>query len=102
MWDTFVKKFMEQLLTPWAIVGFVGQSAFFSRFLVQWIASEARGESTIPEAFWYLSIAGSLIMLAYGISLANPVLIGAFSTNSFIYARNLMLIYKKKARQAAQ
>ena len=37
------------------IIGFVGQGLFASRFIVQWILSEKKGESYIPLVFWYLT-----------------------------------------------
>ena len=37
------------------IIGFTGQALFASRFIVQWIYSENKGESVIPLSFWYLS-----------------------------------------------
>jgi len=57
----------------------------------------------IPVSFWFLSIAGSLIVLAYAVHLRNPVFVLAFSFNSFIYCRNLMLLARerKRARKAA-
>ncbi len=66
---------MEKLTTfdsPWILIGLLGQSFFFSRFLVQWIASERKGRSTIPNTFWYLSIAGSALLLAYAIYRHGP------------------------------
>ena len=44
----------------WLIFGLLGQLAFFSRFLVQWIVSERAGRSIMPVTFWYLSLAGSI------------------------------------------
>ena len=38
------------------VIGFFGQGVFASRFIVQWIYSEKKGESSIPIIFWYLSI----------------------------------------------
>lgn len=76
----------------WIGVGLLGQALFGSRFLVQWIASERRGRSHIPLAFWYLSIAGGATLLAYAIYRADPVFILGQSTGVFIYARNLYLI----------
>jgi lipid-A-disaccharide synthase-like uncharacterized protein len=81
----------------WLVLGFVGQAAFASRFLVQWIVSEKRGESVIPMAFWYLSLAGSAILLTYAIFRRDPVFILGQSFGSIVYIRNLMLIYKKRA-----
>lgn len=88
-------------LTPWVIIGLVGQVCFFMRFLVQWIVSERRGESTIPLAFWYFSIGGSMILLAYSIHRQDPVFILGQSVGSIIYVRNLVLIARKKKSLSA-
>ena len=58
--------------TPWTAVGFAGQALFFSRFAVQWIASERRKQSHVPVAFWWLSLLGSLIThLLYRMVICN-------------------------------
>jgi lipid-A-disaccharide synthase-like uncharacterized protein len=76
----------------WLGVGLLGQGLFSARFLVQWIASERRGRSVVPVAFWYFSLAGGLTLLAYAIYRLDPVfMIGQFS-GLFVYARNLYLI----------
>ena len=49
------------------IIGFIGQGLFASRFLLQWIHSEKKGESSIPIIFWYLSIFGGLGLLVLSI-----------------------------------
>lgn len=79
----------------WLYIGFFGQACFFSRFLVQWIVSERKGESVIPLSFWFFSLAGGLILLAYAIHRKDPVFILGQSMGSFIYLRNLMLIFRK-------
>jgi len=81
------------------ILGFAGNALFSTRFLIQWIASEKKGKSVIPDSFWYWSIAGSIIMCIYWIMERSPVGILAYLPNSFIYVRNLHLI--KKHTQAA-
>ena len=78
------------------VLGFVGNALFSMRFLVQWLASERRGESIIPISFWYWSIAGSVMMCVYFIFRRDPVGILAYLPNSMIYIRNLMLIRKRK------
>ena len=83
-------------LTLWVTIGFIGQFIFGSRFVVQWIASEKKGESFIPMMFWYLSIFGSIILLFYAIHKRDPVFIVGQCTGFFIYARNIILISKKK------
>ena len=82
--------------THWLIIGFIGQVAFGARFVIQWIASEKKGESPIPLAFWYCSIAGSVILLTYAIHREDPVFILGQSLGSIIYIRNLILIDRKK------
>ncbi len=80
----------------WLILGFIGQLMFTMRFIVQWIASERKKESVIPVSFWYLSLAGGLIVLLYAIYRMDPVFIVAYLPGNFIYLRNLYFIYKKK------
>ena len=78
------------------IIGFLGQGLFASRFVVQWIYSEKKGESSIPIVFWYLSIFGGLGLLTYAIFRKDPVIITGQLFGILIYTRNLILIYKKK------
>lgn len=85
-------------MNGWIILGFVGQAAFFMRFLVQWIASEKKGESFIPIYFWYLSISGGLILLVYAIHIGDPVFTLGQSCGVIVYIRNLMLIYKNSKK----
>jgi len=80
----------------WLAVGFIGQLVFGLRFLVQWISSEIKKESHIPIIFWYFSISGGMIILAYAIHLKNPVFIFGQSMGLIVYLRNLRLIYKKE------
>jgi lipid-A-disaccharide synthase-like uncharacterized protein len=80
--------------TIWLVIGFGGQGIFFMRWVVQWIASERTGESRVPVAFWYLSLIGGLITLAYAIYRKDPVFIAGQSIGALIYLRNLMLIHR--------
>ena len=81
----------------WLAVGFFGQALFSGRFLVQWIASERRGQSIVPTTFWWLSICGSLVLLTYAIRLGDPVFILGQSAGFIVYSRNLML--RRRERQ---
>jgi lipid-A-disaccharide synthase-like uncharacterized protein len=76
----------------WLILGLCGQGIFASRFIVQWIASERKKRSVIPISFWWLSIAGSVTLLAYAIYQQDPVFILGQSTGVLIYFRNLYLL----------
>ena len=80
----------------WLGLGFFAQLMFSARFLVQWLASERAGKSIVPRMFWYLSIAGSVLLLAYSIHRKDPVFILGQSMGIFIYTRNLYLIHREK------
>jgi lipid-A-disaccharide synthase-like uncharacterized protein len=80
----------------WVLFGLFGQVIFALRFVIQWIASEKKKESYIPLYFWYLSLMGSIILLAYAIHRKDPVFILGQSTGFIVYIRNLMLIHQKK------
>ena len=84
--------------TIWLGIGFLGQGLFFGRWVVQWIASEKKAESQVPVSFWYMSLIGGLITLAYAIYRKDPVFIAGQGIGSVVYVRNLMLI--SRARQA--
>ncbi|MEW4571392.1 lipid-A-disaccharide synthase N-terminal domain-containing protein [Tautonia sp. JC769] len=76
----------------WLGVGFAGQLAFTSRFLVQWVASERRRDSVVPIAFWWFSLAGGLTLLSYAIHKKDPVIVVGQAVGVLIYTRNLYLI----------
>ena len=78
--------------TTWIVIGFIGQALFSARFVLQWLASERARRSIIPTAFWYFSLAGSMVLLAYAIHRADPVFIVGQATGLVIYLRNLYLI----------
>ncbi len=82
------------LLGPWEIVGYLGQSLFFVRFLIQWIVSEKKKESVVPLSFWFCSLGGSLMALYYSIHIQDPVFIVGMSISFLIASRNLILIYR--------
>ena len=85
-------------ITPesiWVAVGFGGQALFFSRFLIQWIATERRRQSVVPTAFWYLSLGGGLVLLAYAIHIRNGVFITGQSAGVIVYSRNLWFVHRK-------
>jgi len=80
----------------WLSIGFFGQGLFFMRWVVQWLASERNAVSHVPIAFWYMSLIGGVITLAYAIYRKDPVFIAGQSVGAFVYLRNLMLIRSKQ------
>ena len=89
--ETFLNWLLAQLRNPWTTVGLLGQLIFSARFLAQWIASERAGRSVVPGVFWYLSIAGSLVLLTYALHLRDLVITLGQSMGFFVYTRNLVL-----------
>lgn len=83
--------------TIWIGIGFLGQGLFFGRWLIQWIASEKKAQSEVPLAFWYMSLIGGLITLAYALYRQDPVFIAGQSVGAVVYIRNLMLIHRAKS-----
>ncbi len=79
----------------WLTVGLVGQLMFTGRFIVQWIASERVGRSVVPLAFWYFSIFGGAIVLAYGLHKLDAVIILGQLPGVVIYSRNIWLIRRE-------
>ena len=80
----------------WLAVGFFGQAMFFMRFFVQWIYSERERRSIVPVAFWYFSLAGGAILLAYAIYKMDSVFIAGQGAGLLVYGRNLYFIRRKQ------
>jgi lipid-A-disaccharide synthase-like uncharacterized protein len=85
----------------WAGIGLLGQVAFSGRMLVQWLVSEKRRESVVPEVFWWLSLGGGVLLFAYFVWRQDFVGVLGQSSGVVIYARNIKLI-RKRARRLAQ
>ena len=92
-----LKHFLDVLAQPMGLLGLLGQALFFSRFLVQWIASEKMGRSVVPLSFWYLSIGGGGLLLVYAFWRKDPVIVLGQAVGLFVYVRNLMLIHRRRA-----
>lgn len=84
----------------WVSVGFLGQIAFTGRTLVQWLVSEKRRESVVPELFWWLSLIGGALLFTYFVWRQDFVGVLGQSSGVVIYARNIRLIYKSRRRAA--
>lgn len=84
----------------WEIVGWLGNLVFFTRFFVQWYATEKRKRVVVPAAFWWLSLVGSLLLLLYAIfGRVKPqhrswVFIASFAFTWIPYVRNLIIHHR--------
>lgn len=97
-----VASLVETLTDGWGLWGICGTMLFSGSFLVQWIASERRGESVIPLAFWYLRLAGGLMLFTYAFAGRGD---GVFTLGQtfgvVVYSRNLVLIHRTRRAAAA-
>ena len=82
-------------LNWWILLGYVGQSLFAMRFIVQWVASERAGRSVIPIAFWFFSIGGGVLLFAYALYIRDPVFIIGQGLGLFVYLRNLYFVRRE-------
>lgn len=83
---------VEYLRSHWIFgIGFLAQSFFGARIVIQWVASERKGQVSSPGLFWKLSLAGSTIFLIYGILRLDIVIALGQCISHSIYIRNLQL-----------
>lgn len=76
-------------------MGIAGQLLFSLRWITQWLASERAGTPVVPHSFWYYSLLGGLMVLAYGLYFLDPVVILA-QIGVLVYARNVYLLMHGK------
>lgn len=77
----------------WVTLGLLGQVLFTGRMLVQWLVSEKHHRSVIPTAFWWMSLLGATMLMAYFAWRKDPVGFLGQGAGWLIYIRNLYLIH---------
>ncbi len=88
----FHGKFLGVEWGVWKVIGWLGNAVFFSRFFVQWYATERLKRVVVPAAFWWLSLLGSLLLLGYALFYrGDSVFIFAYAFTWIPYIRNLMI-----------
>lgn len=80
----------------WIVFGLAAQACMSARFIVQWLASEKKGKSVIPNLFWYFSLIGGIGILFYSLHIEDPIFILGSIIGLIIYSRNLWLIKRGK------
>jgi len=92
--DPTVTDFLNPAAIPghWLALGFLGQTLFSGRFLVQWVASERRRVSVLPRLFWWLSLGGGVCLLSYALLRRDTVFFVGQATGLVVYTRNLALM----------
>ena len=87
---------LQQNYVLWKCIGFAGIGTFGTRFLVQWLYSEKHGESKVPVIFWWQSLIGTFLCLAYFLRQQDSVGVAGYVLNVIPYSRNLVLVYRKR------
>jgi lipid-A-disaccharide synthase-like uncharacterized protein len=85
-------------ITPWKIIGLLGTLLFTARWFVQFYATKKNKKVTVPMSFWYLSVSGSVLTLAYFIwgkndsvgiiQTAFPMLVSFYNVFAHLKHRN--------------
>jgi len=102
--STFEVLGMVLVITPWKIIGYLGVVLFAGRWFVQLWASRRSRKVVMPRLFWYMSIAGSLMLLSYFIFGKNDsvgILSNAFPFLIASYNLYLDITHKKREVEAA-
>lgn len=100
--SSFIQSLMDwaKVTNNWelglVVFGIAAQAIFFGRWLVQWIASERKGESHMPDLFWWLSLVGASMLFVYFILRGEPVGVLGQSVGWIVYSRNLYLIKRQR------
>lgn len=87
-------------LTPWKAVGFLGSVMFTSRWFVQMYYTRKLKRVVMPLSFWWLSVTGSVLLLAYFIVGKNDsvgILSNFFPT--FVSVYNLVVHMREVRRR---
>ncbi|HPD96539.1 MAG: lipid-A-disaccharide synthase N-terminal domain-containing protein [Bacteroidales bacterium] len=85
-------------MSKWLIfsIGFIAQSLFSSRVILQWIVSERHKKVLTPRLYWQLSLLASFLLFVYGYLRDDfAIMLGQVITY-FIYIRNMQLEHEWK------
>ena len=93
-WFFVHDKFLGIEWSFWKVLGWLGNLVFSSRFLVQWWATEKHKRVVVPDAFWWLSLAGALLLLIYSFHQKDSVFIFAYVFTWIPYIRSLIISHR--------
>lgn len=86
----------------WELFGLVGEGLFFARLLAQWAASERVKKPVIPVVYWYMSLAGAVILVVYALHLGSFAVLLPQVVGVFFYMRGLQLEYHSRRTAAGR
>lgn len=88
------------LALSWHVLGFLGLILFNSRFWIQWWCAEKKQQSYLGPSFWWISLIGESLCLIYFLRINDPVNFIGPLVAMVPYARNLMLLHKRKKQES--
>lgn len=80
----------------WLGVWACGQALFFSRFLIQWAATEIKKKSVVPPIFWYISVVAASLQGASFVQRRDWIFAIGMAATIAIYARNIMFLARHR------
>lgn len=97
-WDVQQEKPKVEALVEWGwlLLGVIGAGLFASRMIIQWIATERKKKSVVPNVFWYISFVAALLVTASFVHRAEWIFAVGSGLNLLIYCRNIWFIYQGK------
>jgi len=97
-----LEAFRQFELTPWKAIGLLGSLMFTSRWFVQLYYTRKLKRVVMPLAFWWLSVCGSALLLAYFLIGKNDS-VGIISNffPAFVSVYNLV-VHLRHRRPAAE
>lgn len=84
----------NQISLMWHLLGVIGLVLFNSRFWVQWWCAEKEKKSYLGFSFWWVSLVGDALCLAYFAQLGDPVNLVGPLFGLIPYIRNILLLRK--------
>ena len=86
----------QHLSWIWHFMGTIGLLLFSSRFIIQWCLAEMAKKSFLGKSFWWISLLGDILCLAYFIKLGDSVNYIGPLFGLIPYVRNLILMQREK------
>lgn len=102
-WSNVIKSLIDKFIVYfnldfWTIWGLAAQGFFFLRLIIQWIRSEKEKKTVVPLNFWWLGIAGAIMLSVYAIVRKDIVFLITSILQIIIYGRNYIIALGAKDR----
>jgi lipid-A-disaccharide synthase-like uncharacterized protein len=90
--DLYANNFVDIIV----LAGAAGQLLLNFRFVYQWYCAEKLKTSILPIGFWWMTVAGSILVVIYAVNRFDPVLIFAQGLGLLAALRNIQLHFRTK------